>query len=133
LYKNPEIKMSFGRCLATVGNSPKNEFFTKEEIDNRRIATNRLFLCPHFRTFRYSLVLQIDFEDMKDESGKFYQTCTDVVLVFNLLKQVKYQNVHLFKEVMYYHRNDRKDSSLNKFGGQNKRKIFENLLRKYYG
>lgn len=133
LYKNPEIKMSFGRYLAMYGNSPKNEFFTKIEIDTQKIGNNRLFLCPPFRTFRYTLTNEIGFEDMKDESGKFYQTCTDVVLVFNLLKQVKYQNVHLFKEVMYYHRNNRKDSSLNKFGGQNKRKIFENLLRKYYG
>lgn len=128
IYKDPSIMMTFSSYK--IGSTVyKNNFYSKAEIDNHRIVTDR-FLCSPLRSFRFNLSRNLTLDDMKDSSGRYYRYCTDVALFLPLLKQIKYNNVHLFNDVMYAYRS-RGDSISRKFNRPERLSLFKTLVKKF--
>lgn len=132
-YDNDSVKMSFSSYENQYGKKYPLDFYNKLEINDKMILRAEKFKCSPLRTFRFDTITNLTYDDMKNSQKSYYITCTDVILTLQIMKNIKYENIHLFDQSMYIHRENRSDSSIKKFGGITKKEIFKKILKQVYG
>ena len=75
-----------------------------EEIIRTAAYRTSQWMTSHLRTFKYHLWNSIDVEDMKDESGKFYQMTWDLSFMFPMLEMSGNKHRYIDEVLYIYNR-----------------------------
>ena len=114
-------------CLLTIGNwhdqdgivNPQ-DFYTDAEIDEQRVRELELFNATHLRTFRRRLYDAVEVSDLLDYEGKWFETCTDVALMYPLMDQCRSNEVVFIHEPIYRYTRKHGKGTLARFGKPHK-------------
>lgn len=120
--------MTVGSFTVNKGQFRKSVFYTREQINDNTFHRAKTFNCPPLRTFHGSLVSLFKPEDFKLEN-KWLRACTDVALMWPLLRELQYDQIGFVPEIIYmYRRRMRQNTS----GGKVHKGPLLNELRKRY-
>lgn len=126
-YENGKL-MTVGSFTVNKGQFRPSIFYSRQQIDENTFHLDKLFKCPPLRTFHGSLISLYRPDDFKLEN-KWLRACTDVALMWPLLRELKYDQIGFVKETIYmYRRRLRQNTS----GGKVHKGPLLNELRKRY-
>lgn len=132
IYNNPNTKITFGNHTYLSGKKYATHFYKKDYFKIKKIPKNEKFGLPHLRTFKKSISSNLTYEDFKDENGKYYLYCTDVILFLLLVKNVNPENIEYIDKHLYIYRDNRQNNTLSLFKAK-KNELKEKIIKKLYG
>lgn len=110
-YKEGKL-MTVGSYRMDRGRA-KNEFYNRYEIDQNRFLKGT-FKCPPLRTFSSQCINFLKEDDFKI-NRQWIKTCTDVALMFPVLKALRFDDIAVMSKIMYHYRYRPKSQSSYRF------------------
>lgn len=112
-----------GHYRMTTKSVPKTAIYSYNQI-NRNTFYSTSFRWPPLRTFHGSLLSCLR-EELYKIGGKWVKTATDVALFWQILREIRHDQLYEFNEVMYNYR-DRKSLSSKRMS---KKEVVQGLRR----
>jgi glycosyltransferase involved in cell wall biosynthesis/GT2 family glycosyltransferase/ubiquinone/menaquinone biosynthesis C-methylase UbiE len=120
IYQDDNIKMTYGSCYSEVDNIELIAQEYPEEVWlNKSFRTYNGFSWgipyTHLRTFKASVLKNLDIEKLKDEDGNIFKAAGDAALMYAMLESLEKQNVKAVKRalVRYNDKNELNDYKVN--------------------
>jgi glycosyltransferase involved in cell wall biosynthesis len=99
--KNSKLLFTYG----SVKNCPSaptrddSHPYTKEEL---QVGIRKVHWRPsHLRTFKYDLLKRIKDEDLRDSSGNYFNSASDIAFVLPMIEMAGFDRIEFISEIIY--------------------------------
>lgn len=104
-YYNYGAEFTYGSCWSLVDNIPLVAQDYPESVKQNRSYREHKFNWnmpyTHLRTFKKSLINDIDQSEFKDENGEWYRAGGDGSVFYSLIERANPENIIALKEIVY--------------------------------
>ncbi len=105
IYRDEEIKMTYGSCYSEVDNIELiAQDYPDEVWKNKSFRQYNGFSWgipyTHLRTFRVKVLKDLDVEKLKDENGIIFKAAGDAALMYAMLESLGKRNVMAIKRIL---------------------------------
>ena len=126
-YYDDEVQMTWGNWQTPSGSINIATNYPKDVWQNKSFR-RAAWRATALNTFRLSLIKQVDKKYLLRD-GKFLTNCTDLAYSFPCLEMIEEHEARVVQEHIYVYRQNTTNSTLNRFGRNNKTEIREYLKK----